>query len=138
MSTVAQLDGHRGRSLSEKTSDCAIGKLWYEKLQKSLRMVYVTDHGGPPRHLDHVVAHVEFHPCVVRAMDRDIGKQWGDKIYKLAFQACQSRAQTMLQEFEDMQTATNRPFFKNALRRFATFASSDAVSLIAKPLKRNL
>lgn len=142
MSTVAHVDGHRGKKSGDcaarKAADCATGKMWFETLRKSLRMSYATEHGGRPRQFDRVKARVEFHPAVVRAMDLAIGKRWGDKIYKLAFEASKSRADAMLKEFDDLQIATNRPFFKHALARFATFAPSESVDQLAKPLSECL
>jgi hypothetical protein len=47
---------------------------WVQVLCKSLRMTYITASGRPPQRGDPVLAHPEFDPMVVRAMDRKLGK----------------------------------------------------------------
>lgn len=108
--------------------------MWHSRLCKSLKLTYTTRHGGPPKWGDRVTAHPEFDPAVEAAMDAALGKQVGTAVYKRAFQACKPRAQRMLDWFERMQVATNRPFFRNALRRAAVYCPPETIALLARPL----
>ena len=139
MSTIAHLEGKGGGHFDReaKRADCELGKVWFHRLRKSLRMTYGTSHGGAPISMERVIARVEFDPDVVRAMDACLGKRWGNNIYNLAFDASKTRASRMMKHFDDVQIATNRPFFRHALERFATFAPAEAVAMLSTPLKKS-
>jgi len=106
---------------------------WVQVLCKSLRMTYITASGRPPQRGDPVLAHPEFDPMVVRAMDRKLGKAMGNRVYAIAFRRAKPKADAMLAAFDEMQRATNRPFFKNCLARvFAVYKSKELVDLLQK------
>jgi hypothetical protein len=107
---------------------------WVKVLCKSLRMTYITASGRPPQRWEQVIAHPEFDPEVVRAMDRKLGKALGDRVYAIAFRRAKPRADAMLAAFEAVQIATNRPFFNNCLARvLAVYKSHELVDLLKRP-----
>jgi len=107
---------------------------WVHKLCASLRMTYKTASGNPPKYGDHVTAHPEFDPQVVRDMDRMLGKRIGNEVYALAFQKSKPRADRLLAAFEASQSIVNRPRFRNLLRRvLAVYESPALVELLRRP-----
>jgi len=99
-------------------------------------MTYRSVSGKPIRSGDRVIAHPEFDPAVVAAMDSALGRTVGNAVYARAFQTSKPRADAMLARFDAMQQVMNRPFFQNCLQRvWATYRDPDLVSLLRQPKK---
>lgn len=108
-------------------------KYWHTRLVESLRMTYETDvEDMTPtgiRRGAKVIAHPEFDREVEAAMYRELPRRLANYVYNSAIKDAKPKADKMLKDFEDSQEATNRPAFKNALKRFATFAPDVAAQI---------
>ena len=135
-------------------------QVWTTCLVNSLEMSYLSEKTGRPisskelRFGIRCKAHPQFAPHVVAAMDASLSKVDADSIYKQAFQASKPRAEAMLRRFDRQQHAGHaaaaelcmslwlallvrkppprQTLRQNALVRFSTFASSEALELLCK------
>lgn len=133
---------------------------WKICLIKSLQLTYLSRKTRRPLSPSELkfgtecVAHPEFAPHVIAAMDASLPKKDADFIYKQAFEASKSRAEAMLKRFDRQQHAGHaaavivctslwlallcrnpkprQTLFQNALARFATFAPPHAVQLLCE------
>jgi len=145
--------------------DLYTAHVWKTCLVHSLEMTYLSPSTRRPLPRNEMtfgapcVAHPQFSPHVIAAMDASLPKKEADAIYKLAFLASKPTADAMLQKFDKKQAAgqatiamlcisiwlavglthrrvrTTPSLFHNALTRFARFAPRDAVHLLLQKRK---
>ena len=107
---------------------------FYCALIRSLRLSYFDSNGKRivPEYGGTVVAHPEFDPKVIAHMDRVLPRATANRVYSRAFAACKSKADAMLDQFEERSCLGYKKAsrFKNAVDRFAAFAGPESAKIL--------